>query len=129
MSLDVYGGPADGESFACGRAPRLLRVVRSPRGKWDCLDLLDDEPRPNERVHLYELMRGGPGAFICGRGLGSSAGFHADGAYDFVISCWGELDEVVRDTASWREFAARYFGVTLDERGEQIADVIPLSPR
>jgi hypothetical protein len=38
------------------RAPRFLRVVVDSAGKWDALDQLDDKPKLNETIHVYELV-------------------------------------------------------------------------
>ncbi len=116
----MYGGPADGQEFICSRAPVLIRVVKSQSGRWDCLDQLDDEPQPREKIHLYEQVRASAGAFIC------PGGYSADATYRHIISCRGELDRLVRQRDAWRRFVGSYFGVTLAENGSQIADVIPL---
>lgn len=46
-------GLAEGVTLMLRRAPKFLRVVRSRRGEWDALDQLDDEPKPQESVHVY----------------------------------------------------------------------------
>ena len=122
MSLSAYGGPADDQTFGCSRAPRLLRVVQAQSGRWDCLDQLDDEPRPTERIHLYEQFRSHAGAFIC------PGGYSAHGDYTHIISppFRGPLDAIVRARGSWRRFVAAYFGVTVNADGERFADIIPL---
>jgi hypothetical protein len=119
----MYGGPADDQSFSCARAPRLLRVVQAQGGRWDCLDRLDDEPRPRETIHLYEQFRFYGGAFMC------PGGYQELADYRHIISARPRtpLDALLRARASWRRFAAAYFGVTLGADGEQIADVIALS--
>lgn len=125
----MIDGPAADQSFGCGRRPELLRVVRSPGGKWDCLDLLDDEPRPRERIYLYECLRRAAGYFMCVRGPGGGGGYHASGDYVFVIAPrpGTELDEICRDAGRWRGFVEAYFGVTIDwSDGRQVADVVPL---
>lgn len=123
----MYGGPAADQSFACRRRPELLRVVCSQAGTWDCLDLLDDLPRPRETIYLYECFRRGSGVFICGRGMGAASGYQAHGDYMFIMRAAGELDAICRDTARWRAFVESYFGVTIDwTDGAQVADVVPL---
>lgn len=51
-------GPAAGQSFLIARAPAWIRVVYDVEArKWDCLDQLDDTPRPHELTYCY---RAGP---------------------------------------------------------------------
>jgi hypothetical protein len=124
MSLSLCGGPADEQGFICPRAPRLLRVVQAQSGRWDCLDQLEDEPRPTETIHVYEQTWQGHGAFVC------PGGYSASATYRHIVSCRfrGELDRVIRARGSWRRFVAAYFGITVDpSTGEQIADVIPIN--
>lgn len=47
------GGPADGHTLQLRRTPLFLRVVASPDGHIDALDLFDDEPTAEEVVHVY----------------------------------------------------------------------------
>lgn len=61
MSTKFLDGPASGITLALQRAPTLLRVVRTPEGHWDALDLLDDAPEPGEEVTVYRLQ-GTPGS-------------------------------------------------------------------
>ena len=122
MSLSAYGGPADDQTFGCSRAPRLLRVVQAQSGRWDCLDQPDDEPRPTERIHLYERCADARGMFIC------PGGYHARATYTHIISPHrrSHLDATVRARGSWRRFVAAYFGHTVNADGERLADIIPL---
>lgn len=55
-------GPAAGKVLSLSNAPLLLRVVIDERGGVDALDVPTDEPRPNEKIHLYTRR----GAVICG---------------------------------------------------------------
>jgi hypothetical protein len=100
----------------------LLRVVQAQSGRWDCLDQLEDEPRPTETIHLYEQTYNHGGAFIC------PGGWWARASYRHIISCRfrSPLDATVRARGSWRRFVAAYFGVTLAPDGKRIADVIPI---
>lgn len=62
MSVSFVDGPAAGVALELSRAPLLLRVVEA-RGvatdRWDALDRLDDQPRPEERIYVYR-RRGAP---------------------------------------------------------------------
>lgn len=46
-------GPAAGFCVAVARAPILLRVVCDRTLKFDCLDQLDDTPKPDETIFVY----------------------------------------------------------------------------
>lgn len=48
-------GPAKGINLSLGRSPYFLRAVRDPRGKWDALDKIDDEPALEEEIHVYRI--------------------------------------------------------------------------
>lgn len=56
MSVSFHDGPAAGQLLALRRAPLALRVVETPRHKFDALDQLDDVAAPNERIHVYHRM-------------------------------------------------------------------------
>ena len=53
MVLD--DGPARGR-YSTRRAPHFLRAVVAPDGKVDLLDQLNDGPRVDEVVHVYEAV-------------------------------------------------------------------------
>lgn len=50
-------GPAAGQTLVLNRAPFLLRVVQQGK-EFDALDLLEDEPTSEERIHAYVLIEG-----------------------------------------------------------------------
>ena len=104
--IRLLDGPAEGR-YAVRRAPIFLRAVVSASGKADILDLLDDHPRPDERVHVYRAVPGTTtmlpdSVFVCVRtkdGYGQAAG--AAGEYHLLPDVDGET---VRETAAWREW-------------------------
>jgi hypothetical protein len=51
--IHFLDGPATGQLLMLRRAPRYLRVTKSPRGVWDALDRLDDTPTAEEQVYVY----------------------------------------------------------------------------
>ncbi len=51
--LTFLDGPAAGLSLLCARAPLLIRVVRSPSGRFDALDQVGDAPEFGERIFVY----------------------------------------------------------------------------
>lgn len=89
-----HGGPADGRSLSCRRAPIFLRVVIGPRGKLDALDQLLDEPRKTETIHVYR-KRDGSGGHVCVR----PGGCFEMGEYDYLPDVVGEE---MRETSVWR---------------------------
>lgn len=110
MSVSFTGGPADGRELALQRAPMFLRVVvdtREPlkRGGLppakaiDALDLLDDEPREHEAVHVYEVVWANQPVHFCARGSGARSGWHVSAAYKHRPDVDGEQ---LRDREAWR---------------------------
>lgn len=116
MSATFSGGPADGRELWLQRAPLFLRVVvdrdkplkrngRPPAAAIDALDLLDDEPRSNEDIHVYRCAWSTPPVRICGRGRG---------CHTSVSAAYHHLDEIddegldLRITDQWQEWAERY---------------------
>lgn len=94
-------GPAEGVELRLLRVPVLLRVVRSPGGKWDALDQLDDEARPRERIWLYVCCTKPTWTHIKAA-KPSESGFYFDADYRL---CWMQPDDaVMRDNARWAEW-------------------------
>jgi hypothetical protein len=48
-------GPAAGIVLSLSRSPRFLRVVFSLTDGWDALDQLEDIPKPNEKIFVYQI--------------------------------------------------------------------------
>lgn len=97
---ELLDGPAAGVALMLRRSPLFLRVTCSPRGNWDALDQLADEPRPRETVYAYRRV-GRSRGLVCVRGKGR-------GCYPMVSYRVVEPqppDEVLRDTARWRAWA------------------------
>jgi hypothetical protein len=90
-------GPAKGFAPIMARAPILLRVVLDGLGGQDVLDMLEDEPREGETVHVYERV-GNP-AMVCGRGEGTS-GWVAEYRHRDDVD-----GEELRETEAWRAWA------------------------
>jgi hypothetical protein len=110
VSVMFTDGPADGHELALQRAPMFLRVVVDtreplkrnglPRVKAiDALDLLDDEPRPHESIHIYEVIWANEPVHICARGSGARSGWYVSASYRHRADVDGEQ---MRDTAAWR---------------------------
>ncbi len=57
--ITFLDGPAKGQSLALQRAPLLLRITRTPDGKFDGLDQHKDSPRADEEVFVYILDKPG----------------------------------------------------------------------
>ncbi len=99
---EFRGGPAGGAVLALRRAPRFLRVVIGPAGEVDALDQLDDVPRGDELVEVYELADHRGAVHVCARG-GHASGWYASATYRFRADIDGQA---LRDTAAWRAWAA-----------------------
>lgn len=97
--VSFLDGPAAGVTLMLRRAPIYLRVTFNPAGKVDALDQLDDEPKPDEIVHVYRKVPGTSGKVHVRPG-----GCYEMGDYRHVADAVG--DEL-RDTAAWRSWVAR----------------------
>lgn len=101
MSVQFVGGPLDGRELSLQRGPLFIRgVVNRGNGRRDALDLLDDEPRPNETVSVYQLVWRTPTSHICSRGEGCTLSYM--GTYRWREDVDGEQ---LRDTEAWRAWA------------------------
>ena len=102
----LTGGPAAGQTLMIRRTPIFLRVVEQVKGrlklggtKWDALDQLEDEPRWNEVVHVYRLVK--RGGHVCIR--------QAKGGGCFQICEYAYLEpqppaDVLRFNSRWRDW-------------------------
>ena len=99
--IQFTGGPAGGQTLALGRAPVLLRVVVGPRGKLDALDQLDDEPREDERIHVYRLASSVTVMRVSRRPR-SQSGWFVVAKYRLLEP--QPLDMQVRERAAWNEW-------------------------
>lgn len=99
--IKFLDGPAADEVLFLRRAPVLLRVTRSPTGKWDALDQLDDEPRPREKIFVYRRVSE-PTRYhmkMCPR---SGSGFYMNAEYKLFAE--QPADEIMRETVAWRKW-------------------------
>jgi hypothetical protein len=107
MGQRVLDGPAAGFEATGRRAPTFLRFVQDcGTGKWDVLDALDDTPRENEDVYVYQIVAGTfSQVFIDYRAPGKR---HLDGAYQ--SGEYRHMESVdgntLRDTETWRAWVA-----------------------
>lgn len=92
-------GPAQGQTLMLKRAPRFLRVVEAA-GKWDALDQLEDQPQPNETIHVY-VLQGKPGSVHLNRGRGRG-GWYVFANYQIYPQ--QPTDDQMRSTAKWRSW-------------------------
>jgi hypothetical protein len=93
-------GPAKGQCLLLARAPQYLRVVQVQTTHFDALDKLDDEARPEEKIHAYKL-NGKPGICHINR-RGGSGGWYTVANYILVPN--QPTDEEMRDTSRWRDW-------------------------
>jgi len=102
--LNLLDGPVKG-IYYCKRAPVFLRAVIDANGDKDCLDQINDEPKPTEKVYIYKLQ-GEPGQIhLYGTKI---RGFYAMGDYEHLPDVDGEK---LRDNHLWQEWAISQFGV------------------
>lgn len=109
--IRLIDGEAAGETLMLRRAPKLLRVVKSPRGNWDALDQLSDQPKPNEKIFVYQRRDDlEVGTYhLCIRGKGKKeGGWYARASYSVLPS--QPADELVRTTDAWRQWASEKVG-------------------
>lgn len=81
------------------RAPRLLRVVCSPSGIWDALDLEADEATATERIYVYQLDGTELVGHVCCRSAKPGNRCSLTASYRLVHE--QPADEQVRTTAAW----------------------------
>ena len=77
-------GPAVGQALMLHRAARFLRVTKSIVSgvdKWDALDQLEDQPKPNETLFAYEIVNK---PIMCHVNAGRRTGFYPMAKYKFV---------------------------------------------
>ncbi len=97
--IEFLDGPAAGETLMLRRAPLLLRVVLSPRGKWDALDQLADVPGPDERLYAYHLISKPQPVHLK---MNKGSGWYVMAQYRVVLV--QPDDPVMRQIASWRRW-------------------------
>lgn len=96
----LLDGPAGEHALANARAPHFLRVTIDPKGAIDCLDQLEDAPRDDERIHVYELVPGTyHGVALVRMARPATCVPMASGDYRHRPDVDGDL---VRDTDAWR---------------------------
>jgi hypothetical protein len=100
-------GPAKGQNLTLGSSPYFLRAVKDPRGKWDALDKLDDEPALEEEIHVYRLVSEPITAHVDGRNptTGKRYGKWMSIA-DYALHSEQPDDATARNKAAWQEWCA-----------------------
>lgn len=97
--IRLLDGPAAGQTLMLKRAPRFLRVVRGPSGKWDALDQLDDTPNDDETITVYARGAEKPGVVHLNMGrLGG--GFYVLAYYRHHPAQPAEWQ--MRETSAWQ---------------------------
>ena len=95
-------GLAIGVGISLARAPLMLRLVRSPDGKWDALDQLDDEAREDEEIFVYRASSK-PAAMFVDKTIGGRR--VGERAQCLEYREWPHPgDEHVRITATWSDW-------------------------
>lgn len=109
--ITFLDGEAAGQTLMLRRAPKLLRVVKSSRGNWDALDQLNDQPKPTEKIFVYErrddLEVSTYHLCIRGKGKGGS-GYYYRASYSVFPE--QPADALIRTTDAWRSWASAQVG-------------------
>lgn len=101
-------GPAAGKTMQLRRAPLLLRVVEGPDG-FDALDLLEDEPLPEERIWVYRLVAHEGFTHVhTGNGLPREHLGRWLAIAEYRLASEQPDEQVLRHTSSWRRWANEY---------------------
>lgn len=98
MSTLFVDGPAAGTRLELRRAPYFLRVVINCAGDVDALDQLDDEPEPDEAIHVYYQSANHGSGIACTRGKGCRT-FNIS---EYKLNAAQPTDEQARDAELWR---------------------------
>lgn len=93
-------GPAAAAVLVLRRAPLYLRVTHCG-AVWDALDQLEDCPQPAEEIFAYRRERPATTIHVDYARPRRSAWYRA-ATYRFVAD--QPPDEIMRDTARWREW-------------------------
>jgi hypothetical protein len=98
-------GPAKQVRLELQRSPIFLRVVQAPDGTWDALDQVSDQPRPHEKIYVYELD-GEPGhVHVQRRGQrGRSCSWMMFANYRLLVGDQ-PVDDVLRNNSLWQAWA------------------------
>ena len=99
--LEFVDGVVEGTKLLCKRAPELLRVVYGSFGEINCLDQLDDEPKPSETIWVYQRINE-PTKLHMKFSKKSMSGYYMMAKYKQHESQPGNS---VRSTKAWREWA------------------------
>ena len=107
--MKCLDGPAAGQVLMIRRAPLFLRVVRNPLVRkankedreWDCLNELQDQPKPHEELHVY-VLKEKPGWCHIRMSRRSASGFYSWGEY--VPLQEQPDDATMRSTELWRKW-------------------------
>ena|ERR1700723_887131 len=97
--ISFKDGPADGMEFNLRRTPLFMRITRDQdTAKVDALDLLDDTPRDDEDIFVYQRI--GEYGHACARGSSGQSGW-------FATYVWrSEVDgSLLRDSVMWQNWA------------------------
>ncbi len=118
-------GPAEGTNLTLGRSPYFLRVVRTPEGKWDALDQLDDTPSPDEEIHVYRIASEPMTSHVDGRDPKTGKRFGRwMSIADYVFHDEQPDDRTARYKAAWQEWCADQ-GKKINWKSDQILNSKP----
>lgn len=99
------GGLRVGPTLTLSRRPKYLRFVAVGEDfeQLDALDLLEDEPKPHEKIYAAVLVERGS-LHVDGKRNGKRFAEWLDTA-DYELLAEQPSDEVLRDAAKWQAWA------------------------
>jgi len=98
--ITFLDGPAEGQLMSLQRTPIMLRVVRSPSGICDALDLLTDEATAQEEIWVYRMDGVSLSGVVCSRNR--RPGNRCDPLASYRLLPQQPADEHVRTTTAWQ---------------------------
>jgi hypothetical protein len=103
IRVRLEDGPATGQRLDVIRAPLLLRVVCSGRGRWDAIDNLDAAPKSGHEIVLAYMRRSEPEIKNYSWEGGNEKVYSQSVSYFYVEDQPSE--EVMRENDTWRAWA------------------------
>jgi hypothetical protein len=120
--IEFLDGPARGQFLDLRRAPVVLRVVRSSRGKFDALDQPGDVATADETIFPYLLACTPTQMHIYAAKSAGGSRWVACGVYELLAPLGVEpTDSTMRDNARWFDWCEANKPELLDRHRAAVA--------